>query len=154
MPQENAMKASDLMTRSPAVVTPNDSIVRAAELMQERDVGIIPVVDDAVNMKLVGVLTDRDIAVRCVARHHDATCAVRHHMTDTHLATVDADADVEDVLARMGEHRVRRIPVVSRGDHLEGIIAQADLAVKLGPKEPLRVEHLVEHISEPVAAVH
>jgi CBS domain-containing protein len=146
------MKARDIMTKNPAVVTPNDPIARAASLMQERDVGIIPVVDDLKTMQLVGVLTDRDIAVRCVARQHDATCSVRHHMTTGDLATVGVDASTEDVMTQMGAHRIRRIPVVSEGNHLEGIIAQADLAVKLGPTKPVEVEHLVEHISEPVTA--
>jgi CBS domain-containing protein len=145
------MKARDIMTRNPTVVTPNDPISRAASLMQERDVGLIPVVDDLKTMQLVGVLTDRDIAVRCVAQQHDATCPVRHHMTTDALATVGADASAEDVMAQMEKHRVRRVPVVSKGKHLEGIIAQADVAVKLGPTQPAEVEHLVEHISEPVA---
>jgi CBS domain-containing protein len=146
------MKARDIMTSNPAVVTPNDPIAQAASMMQERDVGIVPVVDDPTSMRLVGVLTDRDIAVRCVAQRHDATCAVRHHMTTHDLATVNADASVEDVMTEMERHRVRRIPVIGEGNHLEGIIAQADLAMKVGPTKPVAVEHLVEHISEPVAA--
>ena len=143
------MKARDIMTRNPAVVTPNDPIALAASMMQERDVGIVPVVEDLASMHLVGVLTDRDITVRCVARQHDATCSVRHHMTTADLATVSADDSVEDVMTEMAGHRVRRIPVVGTNNRLEGIIAQADLAVKLGPTKPVEVEHLVEHISEP-----
>jgi CBS domain-containing protein len=141
------------MTRDPTVVTPNDLISRAAALMLERDVGLLPVVDDPSSMRLVGVLTDRDIAVRCVARLHDPTCAVRHHMTSDHLATVHPDASSDEVLSRMQAHRVRRVPVVGHDDHLEGIIAQADVAMKLGPQQPVQVEQLVEHISEPVVPV-
>jgi CBS domain-containing protein len=146
------MNARDIMTRDLAVVTPNDPIAHAASVMQERDVGIVPVVDDLATMRLVGVLTDRDIAVRCVARRHDATCAVRHHMTTRDLATVDADAAVEAVMTAMERHRVRRVPVIGKDNRLEGIIAQADVAVKVGPTKPVEVEHLVEHISEPVPA--
>ena len=146
------MKARDIMTKDPAVVTPNDLIAHAASVMQERDVGIVPVVDDLATMRLVGVLTDRDIAVRCVAQRHDASCAVRHHMTSRDLATVEADASVEAVMSEMEKHRVRRIPVIDKGSRLQGIIAQADVAVKVGPRKPVEVEHLIEHISEPVAA--
>ncbi|HUF27005.1 MAG TPA: CBS domain-containing protein [Gemmatimonadaceae bacterium] len=61
------MKARDIMTRDPAVVTPDEPVSRAAELMKQRDIGMIPVVNDRSHMRLEGVLTDRDIAIRFVA---------------------------------------------------------------------------------------
>ena len=146
------MKARDIMTANPRVVTPMETIVHAAEIMRDLDVGIVPVVDDLTTMHLEGVLTDRDIVVRCVAHGHNASCRVGDHMTTDHLGVVRADADVDDVIRRMEQDQVRRIPVVADGSRLVGIIAQADLAVKLGPKEPLRIEELIEKISTPVAA--
>jgi CBS domain-containing protein len=147
------MKASDIMTRSPAVVTPDAPVSRAAEVMRDLDVGIVPVVDDLSTMRIAGVITDRDIAVRCVAQRRDPTSLVRDHMTAGHIDTVTPDADISEVIAKMELDRVRRIPVVGEDRRLVGIIAQADLAVKLGPKEPLEVEHMLERVSEPVPAI-
>ena len=147
------MKARDIMTPNPAVVTPDMPIARAAEIMRDLDVGIVPVVDDVSRMHLEGVITDRDIAVRCVAQKHDAKCRVSDHMTAHAIDTVGPDASVADVIAKMEQDRVRRIPVVDETKRVVGIIAQADLAVKLGPREPLEVEHMLERVSEPVPAL-
>lgn len=146
------MKAQDIMTPNPAAVTPGDSLAHAAEIMRSRGVGLVPVVDDLQRMRLEGVITDRDIAVRCVANHRGTGCQVSDHMTSGHLDTVHPDDDVSEVIARMERDQVRRIPVVDERGRLTGIIAQADLATKLGPKEPARVQHLLERISAPAAA--
>lgn len=143
------MKARDIMTPNPAVVTPDSPIALAAEIMLDLDIGMVPVVDDRVHMHLAGVITDRDIAIRCVARRHGPTCRVRAHMTAGDLRVVEASAGVGEVIAVMEQDRVRRVPVVDEAERVVGVIAQADLATKLGPREPLRVERLVERLSEP-----
>lgn len=145
------MLARDIMTRDPAVVTPDETVARAAEIMRERDVGIVPVVNDRTHMRLEGVITDRDIAVRCVAARHHADCRVADHMTSDHLDTARADTPIEDVIDAMEHDRVRRIPVVDERERVVGIIAQADLALRLGAREPRKIEALLEHISEPTA---
>lgn len=147
------MKARDIMTAMPAVVTPDAPVFRAAEIMRDLDVGLVPVVDELSNMQVDGVITDRDIAVRCVALRHDVGCQVKDHMTTGHIDTVRPDAAVSEVIERMAQDRVRRILVVDEDDRLVGIIAQADVAVKIGPKEPLEVEHMLEQVSEPVPAI-
>jgi CBS domain-containing protein len=147
---EVQMKARDIMTPDPSVVTPQQPIAHAAEIMRERDVGMVPVVDDLSNLRLEGVLTDRDIAIRCVAFGHDGSCRVQDHMTTDGLDVVRADADISEVITKMETDRVRRIPVVDDGSRIVGIIAQADLAVKIGPKDPTLVEEVLERISEPV----
>jgi CBS domain-containing protein len=141
------MKARDLMTSDPFTVAPADKLSRAAELMRDIRVGCIPVVSKPGGSELVGIITDRDIAIRCVARAHGSSCLVRDHMTAAPLQTVTPDADVSDVVARMERAQVRRIPVVSDDGALLGVIAQADLATKLGPTEPLKVEEVLERIS-------
>lgn len=141
------MKARDLMTAYPAVVTPGDPLSRAAEIMRDHDVGMVPVVDDPLAMHLRGVITDRDIAVRCVAPRHGGRCCVSAHLTDAPLATVDADADVQEVMERMKEHQVHRVLVTS-GGRLMGVIALADLA-REGELHPLEVESVLEHLSAP-----
>lgn len=143
------MLARDIMTRDPEVVTPDETVARAAAIMRERNVGIVPVVNDRSHMKLEGVITDRDIAIRCVAERHHRDCRVADHMTSDHLDTARTDTPVEDVLSTMEHDRVRRIPVVDERERLVGIIAQADIARRVGPAEPRKIEMLLEHISEP-----
>ena len=142
------MKARDIMTSDIEVVTPNDPVSRAAQLMRDANVGIIPVVDDASSMRLRGVITDRDITVRHVAERHEQECRVGDHMTDGDIRTVTPDTDVEEVARIMEREQVRRIPVVEDGDRLVGIIAQADLAREEAPSLE-RLGEVLEGISEP-----
>jgi CBS domain-containing protein len=142
------MKAREIMTSDPQVVTPDDTISRAAQIMRESDVGIVPVVDDANSRRLRGVITDRDIAIRHVADHHTDDCRVRDHMSDR-LLKASPDDDVRRVLDTMQREQVRRMPVVEDDDRLVGIIAQADIAVDVGPDQPREVQKTVEEISRP-----
>lgn len=146
------MKARDIMTPTPTAVTPNDLISHAARLMRDLDVGSIPVVDELSNMRLEGILTDRDITVRCVAAGHGGDCRVKEHMTSGYLDVVREDSSVAEAIKKMETDQVRRIPVVADGGRLVGIIAQADIATKLGPHDPSLVEEVVERISEPARA--
>ena len=142
------MSARTLMTPNPIVVSGEDSVRRAAQVMRDRDVGMVPVVDDRAHMHLRGVITDRDIAIRCAAEHHGGECRVENHMTRGHLATVSTEASAGEVIQLMERDRVRRV-MVTEGGRLVGVIAQADLALKAGPLEPLRVEAMLERISAP-----
>jgi CBS domain-containing protein len=143
------MKARDIMTSGPFMATGRDPLWRVAEIMRDVDVGMVPVIDDPRSMKLLGVITDRDIAVRCVAKKHGTSCTVADHMTSGPLDTVHPDDDVESVIALMERDQLRRIPVVSEDNQLVGIIAQADLATKVGPKDPQKIEEVLQRISEP-----
>jgi CBS domain-containing protein len=148
------MKARDLMTTRPYVVTPDDPVSHAAVIMRDHDVGCVPVVEDAAGMRLRGVITDRDIAVRCVAHEHTPHARVKDFMTMPPLDTVSTWADVRDVMELMKVDRVRRV-LVTDGDRLVGVIAQADLARREGPVAPMEVERVLERISEPSdLAVH
>jgi CBS domain-containing protein len=140
------MKARELMTPNPECVTREDSITRAAEIMRDVDVGIVPVVDDPHSMRLVGLITDRDIAVRHVAGDNDRNCRVGAHMTSGKLLTVSPDDDAKVVLQQMKAEQVRRVPV-TEGDRLVGIIAQADIATDLAKDR--ETGDLVEKISAP-----
>jgi CBS domain-containing protein len=145
------MLARDIMTTHPTVVTPDDPISRAAELMRDRGVGVLPVIDDLQSRRLAGMVTARDIVTRCVAARHAGDCRVRDHMTCTHLEFVGPDSDVSEVVAKMKSAQVRRIPVVADLRGLVGIIAVADLAVRLRPGHPSVVEEL-EGLMSPAAA--
>lgn len=140
------MKAREIMTSNVECVTRQDSLSRAAQIMRDADVGAVPVVDDRQSMRLVGVITDRDIAVRHVAGDNSTDCCVGDHMSTGRLHTVSPDADVKDVMRTMKAEQVRRVPV-TEGDRLVGIIAQADIATsRVGERATGEV---VEEISEP-----
>jgi CBS domain-containing protein len=141
------MLAKDLMSPNPAVVVGHDLIAHAAEIMRDRNVGFVPVVTDTTYRVLRGVITDRDIAVRCVALGHSGYCRVAEHMTPI-VDTVRPDSSITDVIAKMAGAEVRRLVVVDAYHHPVGIISLSDLALKLGPKDPLEVESLFERLSE------
>jgi CBS domain-containing protein len=140
------MKAQDIMTRNPDVLTPDEPVSRAAQLMRDRNVGIVPVVEDKSSMKLCGIITDRDIAIRHVAEGHGNQCQIRDELSREPLKTVRPDADVNDVMNVMKRDQVRRVPVVEGDNRLVGIIAQADIAER-GPGDR-QTGKVVEKISE------
>ena len=140
------MKTYDIMTPNPECVTPQDSIQRAAQIMRDSDVGIVPVVDDTSSRRLRGVITDRDIAVRGVAEGRDGNSRVSDLMSGD-LVTARADDDVRKLMDRMKAEQIRRIPVVDDNNCLIGIVAQADLALE-GPSDRA-VGDVIEKISEP-----
>jgi CBS domain-containing protein len=143
------MKARDIMTAQPTVVTPDESITRVAEIMEHIDVGMVPVVDSYDGMHPEGVITDRDLTLRHVARSHGPECTVRDHMTKGQLDSVRPDDHVHDVIGRMKHDQVRRMLVVDNTHRLIGVIAMADIARKVGPAEPQIVEQLIEGVSLP-----
>ncbi len=139
------MKAQDIMTKNPSTVTPDTRVQDAARLMKSEDVGIIPVVESQGSKKLVGVITDRDIAIRVVADGSaSSNSSVRDIMTSNITTSAPGDS-VKDVMELMGREQVRRIPIVDKGE-LVGIIAQADIVREADDK---RAERTVEKISEP-----
>jgi len=141
------MKARELMTPDPEVVTPEEPISRAAQIMRDYDVGIVPVVSDTQSKNLLGVITDRDIACRHVADAHMEDCTVAAHMTRDNIETVEETDDSATILEAMKRREVRRIPVTSHGK-LVGVIAQADIAAADEiPKE--QVADVVKKVSEP-----
>jgi CBS domain-containing protein len=141
------MKVQDLMTRDPSCVTPGATIREAAQLMQRENVGIVPVVNDKGSNRLVGVVTDRDIAIRVVAEGRDGDLRVSEIMSTSGLATCNADDDISEVMEAMASEQVRRIPIVDDRGTLVGIVAQADIVRKASDSD--RAEHTVQQISEP-----
>jgi IMP dehydrogenase len=139
------------MTANLHVVMPDEPITAAAAIMADYSVGLVPVVSDFEEMRLEGVITDRDITVRHVARRHGEDCVVRDHMTKDQLDVVRANDHVHDVIGRMRHDQLRRVLVIDAERRLVGIIAQADVARRVGPIEPVLVEQLLEEISQPVS---
>jgi len=118
-------RIQELMTVKPRTVKAGDSIVDAAKLMRGEDAGIAPIVDGE---RLVGVLTDRDIAIRVVAEGKDPATTKVEDVASHELVTLDPEQDLDDALRLMAQHQVRRLPVVEQDGKLVGIVAQADVA--------------------------
>ena len=141
------MQALELMTRDPACCTPEDSVQKAAELMSQHDCGAIPVVDDEQSRHLCGMITDRDIAIRGVARGRGAETRVADLMTND-VESCSADADLKEVERVMTSRQVRRVPIIDADGELVGIVSQADLACS-GEVDEEEVGIVIERISEP-----
>jgi len=148
------MKARDVMTAHPSVVTPDDTILKATQVMRDRKIGLLLVIDNLQTRQLLGILTDRDVVVRCVAAGHGASCAVREHMTSSHLTSVHLDDDAALVAAKMMRDHVRRIPVLAEGGRVAGVVALADLATRLRPSDPALVERIERQTSSVDAHTH
>jgi CBS domain-containing protein len=145
------MKAREIMTTNPACCTPDDTVQEAARLMAECDCGLVPVVDDTRTMRLVGVVTDRDLAVRALAKGRGAETRVRDVMTSSPRCC-GPDDDVRDVERAMADNQVRRVPIIDERGHCVGVVAQADLARAADRREGVsdrEVARVVEKISEP-----
>lgn len=146
------MKARDIMTPKPLSVVPMDPVWKAAEIMKYEDIGGVPVVGDKATGQLVGLITDRDITVRCTARRHGSGCLVQSHMTPQPLHTVHPDSDVREVVGKMEAAEVRRIPVVDDRGILVGIVAERDLAMKLEASEALPLRKRIKAASRRAVA--
>jgi CBS domain-containing protein len=139
-------KCSEVMTRNPVSARPEDSVASVARLMKDNDIGPVPIVDDRNTKNLVGIVTDRDLAIKVVAAGRDPqTTPVREVMTTNVITCRDSD-DIETALDAMSTQQLRRIPVVDDGNKLLGIIAQADVATRMN--SPQKTGEVVKEISE------
>ena len=117
--------ARDIMTQNAECVGESQTLVDAARKMRDLDIGALPVCGD--DDRLKGIITDRDIVIKCLAEGGDATSATAGSLADGKPVTIGADDSVDEVLATMSEHQVRRLPVID-GHRLVGIISEADIA--------------------------
>jgi CBS domain-containing protein len=142
------MKAHDVMTKNPACVSPGDTVREAARLMQREDTGVIPVVEEqGTSRTLVGLVTDRDIAIRVVGEGRPADTRVSDVMSAGKLTTCSPDDDVDKVMDAMAGEQVRRIPIVDERGSLVGIVAQADIVRRA--HDDRKAEETIEEISRP-----
>lgn len=134
--------AKDIMTPDPRCVGENDTLVDAARLMASLDVGALPICGE--DKRLKGMLTDRDIVVKCIAQGGDPTSTTAGSLAEGKPVTIGADDDIEEALEIMKRYQVRRLPVID-GHDLVGIISQADVALSLEARD---VGETVAEISE------
>ena len=135
------MQVRDAMTRDVRVATPGQTIRDVARLMAEIDAGSLPVGE---NDRLIGMITDRDIAVRAVAQGKGPDTPVREVMTTDQVMYCFEDDDIDDVAKNMGEVKVRRLPVMDRNKRLVGIISLGDVAQREQKAAGKSIEKIVE----------
>jgi CBS domain-containing protein len=124
------MKVRDAMTRDVHLANPNETVQQAAKLMASLDAGVLPVSD---NDRLVGMITDRDIAIKGVARGKGPDAKIREVMTDD-VKYCFEDQELEEVARNMGDIQVRRLPVLNHDKRLVGILSLGDIAVMKASK--------------------
>ena len=132
----------DVMTSNPCSIDADKSVAYAAKMMREEDVGLAPIVEGD---KLIGMLTDRDIAIRVVAEGKDPDQVTVREVASKQVVTIDPQQDLDEALRIMAKHQVRRLPVVEEDGRLVGVVAQADVARE---GDDTQTGELVEEISK------
>jgi CBS domain-containing protein len=139
-------KCNEVMTKNPVCCLPTDMVTKTAQLMKSENIGSIPVIENEQTEKLIGIVTDRDLALRIVAEGRDAkSTKVEAVMTRKVISCLAGD-DVQKALDAMAEHQLRRIPVVDNDNKVLGIIAQADVATRVD--QPEKTAEMVKEISQ------
>lgn len=142
-------KCNDVMTKNPVCCQPGDMVEKVAQLMQSENVGSIPVIENEQSQKLVGIVTDRDLVLQIIARGRDVKATRVEDVMTRKVVTCRAEDDLQKALDLMGEHQLRRIPIVDDDNRVVGIIAQADVATRV--HLPEKTGEIVEEISQPKA---
>jgi CBS domain-containing protein len=138
----------DLMTQDVQFISPDETVRRAAQIMEEFNIGAVPVCD---GKKLVGMITDRDITIRSTAAGQDPTKTRVGDVMSTDVRTCYATQDVDEVLEEMGDVQIRRVPVIDQASHtLVGIVSLGDMAVR----HAASTDKALGEISAPGSQVH
>jgi CBS domain-containing protein len=132
----------NVMTSNPCTIDAEKSVAYAAKMMKEEDVGLAPIVEGD---KLIGMLTDRDIAIRVVAEGRNPDQTKVRDVASKQVVTIDPQQELDEALRIMAKHQVRRLPVVEEDGKLVGVVAQADIAREGDDKQ---TGALVEEISK------
>lgn len=138
-------KCSDLMTIDIECCLPTDKVQTVAQTMKAQDIGTVPVVDSPHTRKLIGIVTDRDLALKIVAEGMDSRETTVERVMSQDMVMCKAQDDWQTAVDAMAKHQLRRIPVVDDHGRVAGIIAQADVATR--GKQPEATAKVVEEIS-------
>ncbi len=139
-------KCNEVMTKNLVICLPSDMVVKAAKLMKSENIGPILVIENEQTQKLVGIVTDRDLALKVVAEGRDAQTTTVEAVMTRKIVTCHAEDDLQRALDAMAEHQLRRIPVVDTDNKILGIIAQADVATRVN--HPEKTAAMVKEISQ------
>ena len=139
-------KCDEVMTKNPVCCLPNDVVAKVAQLMKSENVGSIPVIENEQAKKLIGIVTDRDLTLKVVAEGLDSKSIKAEAVMTLEVVTCLADDDLQKALDVMAKHQLRRIPVIDKDHKVVGIIAQADVAIRLN--QPEKTAEMVKGISK------
>jgi CBS domain-containing protein len=139
-------KCTEVMTKNPVCCLPNDTVSKVAQLMKSKDFGSVPIIENEQTRKLVGIVTDRDLALKIVADGRDPKSTNADEVMTRPVVICRAEDDLQKALDAMSENRLRRIPVVDRNNGIVGIIAQADVATRVD--QPEKTAAVVKGISQ------
>jgi CBS domain-containing protein len=139
-------KSNEVMTKKIVCCLPDDLALEAAQLMKNEHVGSIPVIENQQTRKLVGIVTDRDLAIRIVSEGLDAKSTKVETIMTRNVVTCKAEDDLQTVVDAMSKHQLRRILVVDDDNKVLGIIAQADVAMHFD--HPKKTAAMVKEISQ------
>ena len=139
-------KCNEVMTKNPVCCLPNDMVAKVAQLMKSKDIGPVPIIENEQTKKMVGIVTDRDLALKIVAEGRDAKSTKAEEVMTRKVVTCRGEDDVQKALDAMSEHQLRRIPVVDNDNRIVGIIAQADVATRVD--QPAKTAEVVKDISQ------
>ena len=121
------MRVSEVMAHHPICCPRTTSVRNAVGMMRGLDIGFLPVIDELWTGKLMGVVTDRDLCLAALGEPHDPTLTTVEDCMATDAVTCTPDMDVREILTTMTEHQIRRLPVVDRDRHVQGVVGISDL---------------------------
>jgi CBS domain-containing protein len=139
----------EVMTQNPSCCLPTDAVSKAATLMKNENVGSIPVIENDKTKKLIGIVTDRDLALQVVADGRDVKSTKVADVMTNKLITCEVDDDIQKAVDAMAKYQLRRIPVVDHDQKIVGIISQADVATRID--QAAETAEMVKEISQPTA---
>jgi CBS-domain-containing membrane protein len=134
------------MTKDPVCCLPNDSTLKAAELMKSGNIGSIPVIENNETKKLIGIVTDRDLTLKIVAMGRNSKTRKVEAVMTRDVVTCHPEDGLQKALDAMSEHQLRRLPVVDEDNRILGIISQADVATRVN--QPGKTAAMVKEISQ------
>jgi len=135
----------DVMTPNPICCLPTDKVTTVAELMKRENIGPVPVIENEETRKLIGIITDRDLALKIVAEGRDAQSTQVEAVMTRKVVTCRSDDNLQRALDAMSEHQLRRIVIVDNVNKVLGIISQADVATRTN--QPEKTAEVVKDIS-------
>lgn len=137
---------ADIMTPNPYFCLPTDNVINAAELMKRENIGSVPVVDNDQTQKLIGIITDRDLALKVVGEGLEAKSTRVETVMTRKVVTCRSDDELQVALDAMSENQLRRIVIVDNVNKVLGIISQADVATRAN--QPEKTAEVVKDISQ------
>jgi CBS domain-containing protein len=140
-------KCNEVMTENPVCCLPSDTVSKVAELMKSKNIGPVPIIENEQTKKLVGIVTDRDLALKIVADARDPRSMKAEDVMTREVVTCRAEDDLQNAMDAMSGHKLRRIPVIDNNNRIVGIIAQADVATRVDQSE--KTAAMVRGISQP-----